>query len=573
MRKSLQVIVGAHSSAGRKSINQDFHGSRIPEEPLLTSKGIAIALADGISSSKVSQEASTASVRSFLEDYFCTPETWSVKNSALRVLQATNSWLFAQTRYSPHRFDRERGYICTFSGLILKSTTAHVFHAGDARVYKLQGDQLEQLTQDHRHYESAESSYLTRALGIHQTVELDYLSLPVESGDTFVLATDGVYEFIPAEAIVALLQQYGDDLERAAAAIIDRALDSGSDDNLTVQLLRVKQLPERNLQELQQQSLNLPLPPQLRPRMEFEGYLITRELYISSRSHVFLARDLESGEQVVIKTPSREMSADQTYLEHFLMEEWIARRLNNPHVLKAPPLARQRKSLYLVTEFVEGQTLAQWIIDNPQAPLESVRSIISQIAKGLQAFHRQEMLHQDLRPNNIMIDAGGTVKIIDFGAVHVAGLAELQPEAPQQVPGTAQYTAPEYYLGESGTPASDVYSLAVIAYQMLSGQFPYGSNVARTRSRAAQNKLSYHSVMTDDLQVPLWVDEALKKATAVDPRRRYREVSEFVHDLHKPSAAFSSRHRPPLLERNPVQFWQWVSFILLVIVILQAAYH
>ncbi len=573
MRKQLQVTTGAYSSAGRKSINQDFHGTHIPDEPLLTSKGIAIALADGISSSKVSQEASTASVRSFLEDYFCTPESWSVKSSALRVLQATNSWLFAQTRYSPHRFDRERGYICTFSGLIIKSTTAHVFHAGDARVYKLNAGQLEQLTQDHRHYESAESSYLTRALGIHQTVELDYLSLPVATGDTFMLATDGVYEFVSDEVIVGLLQQHNNDLDQAAIAIVERALDAGSDDNLTVQLLHIKQLPERNLLELQQHSHDLPLPPQLRPRMEFEGYQITRELYISSRSHVFLARDMESGEQVVIKTPSREMSVDPKYLEHFLMEEWIARRLDNPHVLKAPPLSRQRHSLYLVTEFVEGQTLAQWMIDNPQAPLESVRSIVSQIAKGLQAFHRQEMLHQDLRPNNIMIDADGTVKIIDFGAVRVAGLAELQPELPPQVPGTAQYTAPEHYLGESGTPASDIYSLAVIAYQMLSGRFPYGSAVARTRSRAAQNKLTYDSVMTDELQVPLWVDETLRKATAVDPTRRYREVSEFVHDLHKPSAAFSSRHRPPLLERNPVQFWQWVSFILLVIVILQAAYH
>src|SRR3979409_1287003 len=98
MPSELKISVGQHSDKGRKETNQDFHGVLIPEEPLLTTKGIAIALADGISSSNVSQIASESAVKSFLTDYYCTSESWSVKTSAQRVLAATNYWPDAQTR-------------------------------------------------------------------------------------------------------------------------------------------------------------------------------------------------------------------------------------------------------------------------------------------------------------------------------------------------------------------------------------------------------------------------------------------------------------------------------------------
>ncbi len=102
-----------------------------------------------------------------------------------------------------------------------------------------------------------------------------------------------------------------------------------------------------------------------------------------------------------------------------------------------------------------------------------MRDIAEQIAKGLRAFHRLEMLHQDLKPENIMIDTMGTVKIIDFGSTRVAGLEETNSLITQNnILGTALYTTPEYFLGENGTVRSDIFSLAVITYQMLSGRYP-----------------------------------------------------------------------------------------------------
>jgi len=572
MPKQLKISAGQYSDKGRKKTNQDFHGVYIPEEPLLSSKGVAIALADGISTSEVSQIASQTAVTSFLQDYFCTSEALSVKKSAQCVLDATNSWLYSQTHQSQYRFDKDRGYVCTLSAMIIKSTTAYFFHAGDTRIYQLKDNSLDQLTEDHRLWISAEKSYLSHALGVQPQLEMDYRSLPVSIGDVFVLATDGVYEFVEDSFIINTINEHENDLDNAARKIIDAAFQQQSDDNLTIQIIKIEELPVQDASEIYQQLTQLPFPPMLEARMSFDGYSIIREEHASSRSHVYLAVNEDDDKRVIIKTPSIDQRSETAYMERFLMEEWIARRITSPYVLKPCPQKRKQNYLYIVTEYIEGQTLNQWMLDNPQPSIETVRGIVEQIAKGLLAFHHLEMLHQDLRPNNIMIDKNATVKIIDFGSTRVAGLMEItSPIEHDHIQGTAQYTAPEYFLGEAGTPQSDLFSLGVITYQMLTGKLPYGLKAASARTKSAQNKLFYQSVLDDEREIPAWVDDALKKSVHPNPLKRYAELSEFMYELRHPGKNFLNKTRPPLMERNPVAFWQGVSLILTLIIIILLA--
>ncbi|MGR9088933.1 MAG: protein kinase domain-containing protein [Gammaproteobacteria bacterium] len=568
MAGQLKISVGQCSDKGRKETNQDFYGVCIPNEPLLSSKGVAIALADGISTSDVSQIASEAAVSGFLEDYFCTSEAWSVKKSAQRVLIAANSWLHSQTRQSQYRYDKDKGYVCTLSALVIKSATAHLFHVGDTRIYRLGNNALEQLTDDHRLWVSQDKSYLSRALGINPHLEIDYRALQVEEGDIFVLVTDGVYEFASHRFIIDAIHAHRNDLDKAAKVIVVEAYERGSPDNLTVQVARIEGLPRRNADEIYRQLTELPFPPILEAKAVFDGYKIIRELHASSRSHVYLAVECETDTQAVIKTPSIDLQGDPDYLERFLMEDWIARRINSAYVLKPCERTRKRSYLYIATEFIDGRTLTQWMIDNPKPDLETVRGIVEQIAKGLRAFHRMEMLHQDLRPDNIMIDGTGTVKIIDFGSTRVAGIMEMTtPAERNNLLGTAQYTAPEYFLGESGTNRSDMFSLGVITYQMLTGKLPYGARVAQCKTRAAQNRLAYRSLLDDEREIPAWIDDAIRKIVHPNPLKRYGELSEYIYDLRHPNTAFLNKTRPPLMERNPVAFWKSVSLILTLIVI------
>jgi serine/threonine protein phosphatase PrpC len=566
--QQLTLSVGQHTDSGRKPANQDFHGTVIPREPQRAAKGVALALADGISSSDVSHIASSSAVTALLTDYYGTPDAWSVKTSVERVLAATNAWLYAQTRQSQGRYDQDRGYVCTLSAMVIKSNTAHLFHVGDGRIYRVHGGghgvHLEQLTTDHRVWVSPERSYLSRALGIDAHLEIDYRTVPLEAGDLFLLATDGVYEHVTGADVAAALRD-APDLDAAARLLVRTALDKGSADNLTVQLVRIESLQAREASELLQQMGSLPFPPLLEPRTLLDGYRIVRELHGSSRSHVYLALAPDGDTPVVIKTPSTDLAGDRAYVERFLMEDWIARRIDSAHVAKAPPATPARNHVYVVSEYIEGVTLAQWLRDHPKPDLETVRGIVEQVGKGLRAFHRQEMLHQDIRPDNVMIDRTGTAKIIDFGSVSVAGVVEMAPQsAPQSgewtLLGAALYAAPEYFLGERGTVRSDVFALGVLTYQMLTGQSPYGVEIPRCKSRGEQRKLSYTPAREHDPAIPAWVDEALRKAVQVDPARRYVDVAEFVFDLRNPNRAFMQRTRVPLIERNPVVFWKTVAF-------------
>ena len=198
-----------------------------------------------------------------------------------------------------------------------------------------------------------------------------------------------------------------------------------------------------------------------------------------------------------------------------------------------------------------------------------MRGIVEQIAKGLQAFHRLEMLHQDLRPDNIMIDGTGTASIIDFGSTRIAGIADDTSSAiHDDILGTAQYTAPEYFLGDRGSSRSDIFSLGVIGYQMLSGRLPYGAQVAKTRTKSQQRKLRYKSVLDDNREIPAWIDGTFKKAVHPDPQQRYAELSEFIFDLRHPNKNYLESSPTPLLERDPLLFWKCLSAVLFTIVMI-----
>ena len=193
----IAISVGQHSIAGRKSRNDDSYGVLLPEKALLATKGVAIAIADGMSSSEAAKEASETCVRSFLDDYFATPPSWTVKTSVERVLSAANRWMQSQ---SEALSAEGRGMVSTFSGAVLKSSMAHIFHVGDSRIYLLRDRHIERLTNDHRVRVSRQQEYLSRAFGMERDLAVDYRKLPVERGDILVFTTDGVHDFLSGGA-------------------------------------------------------------------------------------------------------------------------------------------------------------------------------------------------------------------------------------------------------------------------------------------------------------------------------------------------------------------------------------
>ncbi len=561
MSGKLEVSAGQYSVAGIKNQNDDSCGIKIPEDDLRMTKGITAVIADGMSGSEGGREAAEACVLGFLSDYYSTPESWTVKTSGGKVLGALNRWLCSQGQ---HQHASSKGMVTTFSALIIKSTTAHLLHVGDTRIYRFRRGDLECLTRDHRVVISSEKQYLSRAMGIDVDLHIDYKSMPVEKGDLFLLTTDGIHEYVSREEMIILLEE-ADDPEKTVHQIIEKASRNGSHDNLTCQIMTVDKLPLHNKEDLYQKLTELPFPPPLEPGMMLDGYRIIRELHASKQTQIYLALDTETQTKVVLKTPSVNFEDDPGYIERFLHEEWAGRRLHSPHILKILELKRRRSCLYFVTEYVEGETLRQWMSDHPHPSIIQVRKIVNQIMTGLMAFHHMEMLHRDLKPDNILIDTQGTVKIIDFGSSKIAGIEEIDvPWERSQLLGTRNYTAPEYLLGSAGTEHSDLFSLGVMTYEMLTGNLPYKEEL----NIKNLTRLSYISARRHNPEIPAWLDKTLEKAVHKDPRNRYTVLSEFLYDLSHPNPAFLSKEVPPLLERDPITFWKSLVIVLVLVNIL-----
>lgn len=564
---TLQLVVGQASEKGRKSQNEDAIGIRIPSGLALITKGVVSVISDGVSTAEGGAHASAISVSNFLADYYSTPESWGVQTSSSKVLTALNRWLYGLGQ--DYR-DARRGFVCTFSALVFKSCSVHMLHVGDSRIYRFRHGELLQLTHDHSTNINSSNQYLTRALGMDVNLDVDYKTLSVEVGDVYLMTTDGVHdvltEFEIHQKLTVLCQQHStlsDDLcEQFCLMLNKKAFELGSKDNLSSQLLSVSQLPKQAIDDVYQSLSSQPFPPPLSVGMKLDGYQVTHTLHQSQRSQVYRVVN-DQGEAFCMKTPSVNYIDDAAYIERFMLESWIGQRINSTHVVKVVELQKIKSALYYVTEFLSGISLGEWLTQHKKAPVEEVLLLLKQIELGIRAFHRRETLHQDLKPDNIFITREGVVKIIDFGSCYIKGVAEISsPLTRDRILGTADYTAPEVILGYQADGRADLFSLAVIAFEMLAGQLPFKGKLEKCRTRQDYQRLDYISVHQLNPMVPEWMDNALKKALNIDPNLRQADTCELIHQLTTAKANQTVKDFVPLIARNPVRFWQVISIAL-----------
>lgn len=577
----LKVSFGGYSTAGQKERNQDAFAAHLPQDSGNRFKGAVAVIADGVSSCEDSHIASQTSVTSFIDDYFSTPDSWSVKQSVSRVMAGLNNWLYQKNSAQPAHRD---SMLTTFSALIIKSNTLYAFHVGDSRIYHFQSnpghngknknDQLEQLTCDHTLTERGRN-YLARALGADRHLDVDFSKQNLRPGDLLLLSTDGVHEFLsPAEIKQILARAENTDLETLAREMVELALSNGSDDNLTVLLVSIDQLPRESLDESHRRLTQLPIPPVLKVGNKIDNYEVLDIIFSGTRSHMYLVKDLDSDQRYTLKAPSTNFADDPLYLDGFVREEWVGQQVNNPHVMKTFKPAGEKRFLYYLGEYIEGINLRQWMDDNPNPALDQVRPIIRQAIKGLRALQRQDMVHQDLKPENIMLNRDGQVKILDFGTVLIAGISELGSPLDKSIPqGSVNYIAPEYLMGERGSFRSDLFSLAVISYEMLTGKLPFKEQSVKQVKIDNYSQLSYLPALQQRKDLPLWMEGCLKKALQPNPLHRYQALSEFIQDFTSPNPQLETGVRKqPLMEKNPLLVWQCIAALLLAANAIQLIY-
>ncbi len=217
----------------------------------------------------------------------------------------------------------------------------------------------------------------------------------------------------------------------------------------------------------------------------------------------------------------------------------------------------RQTSLYTVMPLYQGELLETRLARRPALGLEEGRNIAIKLARAAAALHRAGIVHRDIKPDNVILEAQGALKLIDLGVVRVPGMEDAPPE---DTPGTVAYMAPEMFDGEPGNEATDIYALGVTMFRAFTGEFPYGNPDATSPPR--RDRPTPLSALRLDL--PAWLQAALGRAVAIDPMERFRDMAEFTVEMEAgPARAPLAAPRPrTLYERNPLRFWQGVAALL-----------
>ncbi|MFI0471225.1 protein kinase [Halomonas sp. HMF6819] len=536
----------------------------VPDIPLLNLKGACAVISDSLSRNTMAKQAGDLSVRGFMADYYSTPEHWDIKTSATRVMLALNSWCYSQSQHV-----KEGSFVSSMSAMIFRGGEANLFHMGDTLVFRLRGAEFEQLTRDHV-TDVGGYRYPSRALGMDGSLDIDYSLINLKQGDFFVFTTQGVRGTLMPSDYVRLIRENASDLdaacERLASEAKQRAQERGyGGDQFCFQILRIDELPEETEDDPALIYGDLPIPPELSPGQRLDGLEVERVLSRNAQSRVYQVRDVHSQRQMVMKAPSPELSLRNAYLEHFLLQQWVVERVNSPFVVRVIEPSRPRRYLYYLMAFVESETLREWADRHPQASLKQRLDIANQLGKAVQALHHRDIIHQQISPDNVLIDTHGKVVLADFSACHMRDMEghRNSGELLRQV-GFTEHTAPEYALGDSVGRRSDQYSLASTVYWLLTGTLPYTLTPDRLRSHTDLESLAYKSARSANPEITPALDDALRRA--LDPQRalRFRKMSELLYALRVPLGRVAHVE----MRSEPRRFWQGVAGILLLLLVL-----
>ena len=517
----VKASVGFASETGPRERNEDFAGAVFGLELPEPRRDVVAAIADGIGGAKGGRVAAETAVRGFLDGFCDLPETMEVRRAAARVLNALNGWIYSEGQ----RNAKLAGMGCTFTALVLRGRVAHVLHVGDTRAYRLGGDRLTCLTTDHvRQGGSGRSSILHRALGVETEVRLDYATQPVARHDRFLLCSDGVHAFLTAETIADILRERSAS-EDSARALIAAALHAGSTDNCTALVLDVVELPTAESAEIGAAIMQLPLIPVPISGEAIDGFLLKVPVSDGRYTRLFAAVDEVEGGEVVLKFPKPQVAAVATYRAAFVREAWVGARVHSPwvgRIIELPP--GRQTCLYTVMPLYQGELLETRLTRRPLLGLEEGRNIAIKLARAVTALHRADIIHRDIKPDNVILEREGSLKLIDLGVVRVPGLEDFPPE---DIPGTPGYMAPEMFAGEPGNEATDIYALGITMFRAFTGEFPYGNPDATSPPR--RDRPTALSALRPDL--PAWLQAALMRAIAIDPDERFQDAMEFAFEM------------------------------------------
>lgn len=551
---SLSVETGHHSVAGVRSRNEDFTGLVTPNEPDLSSKGIIIAIADGVSGNDGGAEASEYTVRGLMADYYATPDTWEITTALEKVIVAINQWVQKQGGVRSEL----AGMATTLTSLVLRGRLYYVAHVGDTRCYLLRDNVLQKITHDHVWDRPEMQHVLTRAIGLDKHVVIDHGMGELKLNDVFLLLSDGVWSAVNDSTLQSVLSQVSNKSispQQASQDLCELALKQGSQDNCSAMLAQIHRLPEGDLRDALSELGNLPAPPKLKVGQKIDAYVIEKILHESAATIVYLVRDEISHRQLVLKTLQEERATDVQERSDFAHEAWLAKRLVArffPQVITP----EKRTFLYYLSTWHEGDSLQKRLDAGQYFTVPETLAYGCKLVRAVGALHRRSILHRDIKPANVHLGDDNEIRILDLGVAQSGFDAEDRLNASYNMAGTPSFLAPEQFQGECASSQTDIFATGVTLYYLLTRHYPYGEVEPFQRPKVGDPVLP--SRYRPD--IPKWLESVILKAVAKDPKNRFETAEEFLLALERGAARpILAPPSTPLLAREAEVVWRAVA--------------
>ncbi|MHB0980065.1 MAG: Stk1 family PASTA domain-containing Ser/Thr kinase [Thermoleophilia bacterium] len=275
-----------------------------------------------------------------------------------------------------------------------------------------------------------------------------------------------------------------------------------------------------------------------------DRYEIIRKLGAGGMAEVYLAHDRHLGRDVALKVLQTRFAGDEQFVERFRREASSAAGLNHPNIVQIYDRGQAEGTYYIAMEFLEGRSLKDVIVRFAPLRADHIISITTQILEALRFAHRKDVVHRDIKPQNMIVDDEGRVKVTDFGIAR-AGSASSMTET-GSILGTAHYLSPEQAQGGYAEAASDLYALGVVMYEMATGQLPFtGDNPVTIAMRHVNEAPTPPRALAPD--VPENIERIILRALAKRPEQRYLTAAAFLEDIYRAQRGESVALPPPFL--------------------------
>ncbi|UCD59149.1 MAG: protein kinase, partial [Candidatus Hydrogenedentota bacterium] len=278
---------------------------------------------------------------------------------------------------------------------------------------------------------------------------------------------------------------------------------------------------------------------------EIRNYRILKELGKGGMGVVYKANQISLGRMVAMKVLPHHLTSDPAFIKRFENEARAIAKLNHPNIVQIYDIGHHEQIYYYTMEFIEGPSLDEIIYKEGFLSLDRAISIIAQVAKALQYAHGHGIVHRDIKPSNIMIDKSGRVKVTDFGLALQERTTRLTMDG--SIVGTPEYMSPEQAAGQTATARSDIYSLGVVFYEILTGKVPFEAESAlMVLDKIRTSEPQWPRSLNPD--IPVEVEEAIRNMMAKNPRDRYASCQELIQDVRrlKSGEPVSTKTRRPI---------------------------